>query len=357
MRAPRCELHTGRGSRAGCILHFALCVAVLTASCAQKTLTLPTGRGTALPDAADLHTGISKACAGVRTLTAELSMSGTAGGQRLRGRALVGFEAPDAMRLEGVAPIGPPAFILVAKGGEATLLLPRDERVLRDEKPGAILGALTGVMLAPADLEAILTGCVVPSPKVASGSELGGWVILELEGGATLYLRRDRGTLQLRAARRDNWQIEYPQWQGSFPGAVRLVSTGEPAVDITAQLAQLETNIDIDAAAFTVDVPNDTAPITLEELRQAGPLRGSSASTSRREGADGDGRRTRLARGQTETGRRGRVVAPERRQTAHAQSTPFLLRATVSPCVDPCPPYPPCPSLLSASPRLRGSFQ
>ena len=31
------------------------------------------------------------------------------------------------MRLEGVAPFGPPAFILVARGGEATLLLPRDE--------------------------------------------------------------------------------------------------------------------------------------------------------------------------------------------------------------------------------------
>jgi hypothetical protein len=31
------------------------------------------------------------------------------------------------MRLEGVAPFGPPAFILVARGQNATLLLPRDE--------------------------------------------------------------------------------------------------------------------------------------------------------------------------------------------------------------------------------------
>jgi outer membrane lipoprotein-sorting protein len=257
-------------------LSFAFCISLL-ASCAQKTLTLPAGRGAALPNATEVHAQVSKACSGVRTLTAELGLSGTAGTHKLRGRAVVGFEKPDAMRLEGVAPIGPPAFILAAKGGQATLVLPRDERVLRGAKPEEILGALTGVALAPADLQSILTGCVVASPKAATGWEAGDWVIVELEGGATLYLRRDRGALQLRAARRDGWQIEYGSWNSTFPASVRLISTGDPRVDITAQISQLETNVDVDATAFRVDVPPNAAPITLDELRDAGPLRPSTS--------------------------------------------------------------------------------
>jgi outer membrane lipoprotein-sorting protein len=163
MQKARCKVRDGL-----CVLPLACCLSLFS-SCASKTLTLPTAGGTPIPDAARIHADISKTCSGVRTLTAELGMSGRAGEQSLRGRALVGFERPDAMRLEGVAPIGPPAFILVSRGGAATLLLPRDERVLRGAEPEQILGALTGVALAPADLQAILTGCVVASPQIASG--------------------------------------------------------------------------------------------------------------------------------------------------------------------------------------------
>lgn len=263
--------------RAVCILHFALGISLLSA-CAQQNLNLPTARGPALSNAAAVHADVAKGCAGVRTLTAELALAGRAGSQRISGRALVGFESPDSMRLEGLAPIGQPAFILAARRGTAILWLPRDERVLRDASADEILGALTGVALAPADLLAILTGCVTPSPTVTGGFEQGGWLVLELEGGAALYLRRAGDALQLRAARRDNWQIEYADWEGDFPRTVRLVSRGTPPVDMTARLSQVEANIDLDQKAFTVDVPDDAAPITLDELRDAGPLRGTTAS-------------------------------------------------------------------------------
>jgi hypothetical protein len=253
--------------------------AICATACAPKLLTLPSPGGAPLPNAAELHTDIAKACTGVRTLTAELGLNGRAAEQRISGRAVVGFESPDAMRLEGLAPIGQPAFILVSRAGRATLLLPRDGRVLTGANAGEILGALTGVALGPADLQAILTGCVVPSPKVVSGSEQDGWVMLALDGGATLYLRRVRGTaVELRAARRDNWQIEYAEWQNGLPRAVRIISSSVPEVDMRAQLSQLETNVDLEDAAFTVDVPGDAQPITLDELRDAGPLRGSSSS-------------------------------------------------------------------------------
>ena len=45
-------------------------------------------------------------------------------------------------------------------------------------------------------------------------------------------------------------------------------------VDLTATLAQLETNTELSADAFTVNVPPGADTISLEELRRAGPLRG-----------------------------------------------------------------------------------
>jgi outer membrane lipoprotein-sorting protein len=271
MQRRRSKLHTRRVY----VFGFALCLSLLTA-CAPKSLTLPSPGGTPVPNASELHAKLASTCVGVRTLTAELGLSGRAGDQRIRGRAVVGFEAPGDMRLEGLAPIGQPAFILVSRQSEATLLLPRDDRVLRDASAADILGALTGVALAPSDLQAILTGCVVPEPKVVSGTAQDDWIVVALDGGATAYLRRTgEQAFELRAARRGNWQIEYAEWQGGFPRTVRLTSTNAPSVDITARLSQIETNIDLEEAAFTVDVPKDAIAITLEELRDAGPLRGS----------------------------------------------------------------------------------
>jgi outer membrane biogenesis lipoprotein LolB len=273
-------------------LALALCVAAAaTAACAPARVTLPTDAGSPLADLAAVHAQVTRACRGVRTLTAELSLAGRAGRTRLRGRVVAGFERPASMRLEGVAPFGPPAFILVARGGEATLLLPRDERVLTGENPEAVLGALTGVALAPADLLAILTGCVVPEPVQRGGRvHANGWASIDLEGDARLYLVRVSGAWQPRAASRQGWDVQYAAWQGDFPRSVALRSLGSAAagasaavgaaaggaidVDLTATVSQIEANLPIDAAAFSVIVPPAVGRLTLDELREAGPLRG-----------------------------------------------------------------------------------
>ena len=144
------------------------------------------------------------------------------------------------MRLEGVAPLGPPAFILVARGGDATLLLPRDERVVTGASPEDVLGALTGVALAPADLHAVLTGCVVPDPTPRGGRvHANGWASIDLDGNAVLYLRRVNGSWQPQAATRQGWDVQYSMWQGDFPrrggaaldvrGRRGALGDGEPA--------------------------------------------------------------------------------------------------------------------------------
>ena len=255
---------------------WVLGVGIFLSACAARLIELPTDPGAPFPDFAQVHAQVSAACAGVRTLTSELALAGRAGSQRLRGRVVAGFERPASMRLEGVAPFGAPVFILVARGDTATLLLPRDNRVLRGARAEEILGALTGVALPPADLQAILTGCVTAQPRATGGRVHGnGWASIDLEGGATIYLQRQGNAWQPRAARRAGWQIEYPSWQGAFPQAVRLQSDVPGLdVDLTATVSQLEANVDLDQAAFTVDVPVGARAMTIDELRNAGPLRG-----------------------------------------------------------------------------------
>ncbi len=248
----------------------------MVTACGARRLALPTDPGVPFPDFAQVHAQLAEACRGVRTLTAELGLAGQAGTERLRGRVVAGFERPASMRLEGVAPFGPPAFILAARGNMAVLLLPRDDRVLKGERAEDMLGALTGVALAPADLQAILTGCVTADPKPTSGRlHQDGWASIDLEGDARLFLRQQNGAWGIRAARREGWQIEYPAWMGRFPQSVRLQSDRPGLnVDLTATLSQVESNVDIEPAAFTVNVPPGAQSLTLDELRAAGPLRG-----------------------------------------------------------------------------------
>lgn len=276
--APRLAASPRRGRPArptGVLTVAALVITLASAACAGKRLSVPTDAGSPLPAFDAVHGDLTRTCRTARTLTAELALAGRVGTDRVRGRMVAGFEAPDSMRLEGVAPFGPPAFILASAGSRAVLWLPREARVLRGEDASRMLGALTGVALGAADLQAVLTGCVVPvSRAVAARVHGNGWASIDLDGGAVLYLTRSAGRWVLRAARRDRWQIEYASWFGGYPRVVTLRSLDVPSgVDLTATVAQLEANVDIPAAAFTVDVPPDAAPVTIDELREAGPLR------------------------------------------------------------------------------------
>lgn len=250
--------------------------AVAASGCAAQRVSLPGSAGVPLPDFAAIHAEVTRACTGTRAFTAELALAGRAGDERLRGHVVAGFERPGSMRLEGVTPFGAPAFILTARSGDAMLLLPRDGRVLRGARAEEILGAITGVTLAPADLMAMLTGCVTASPVATAGHlHENGWATIDLDGGARLFLRRQDGAWRMQAAQRDGWQFEYPAWNGRFPERVRLWSNRAGVrVDLTATLSQIEANVDIDPAAFTVNAAPNAAVLTLEELQATGPLRG-----------------------------------------------------------------------------------
>lgn len=255
-------------------------VALAGSACAPKLMKLPAGPGTPAADARDALADATTACAGVRTLSAEVGVSGSVGTQGLRGRLLVGVAAPDSARVEAVAPFGQPVFILVAKDGDATLLLPRDERVLPHGKPADVLEAVAGLPLDGADLRRALAGCPA-APDSASGQALGDDWRLLADGPDTVYLHRETRTAPWRVVamvhrRRGEvgWRAEYKDFQNGLPRSARFVSdtaTSSGAFDLRLALSQVDVNTTLGDDVFRVQVPRTASPISIDELKRARP--------------------------------------------------------------------------------------
>ena len=207
-------------------------------------------------------------------------MSGRAGGERVRGRVLTGLEAGGAVRLEAPAPFGAPFFILAGRDEQATLVLPRERRVLKDTAVSAVLERLTGLSLGADDLRLIVSGCLVDAAAPTDGRQFpGGWQVVTIGPERIAYLRTVNGRPVLVAADYGKWHVDYAQHANGFPRLVRVRSAAAGAsadragdVDITARVEQLEVNTQINPRAWSVDVPSDADPMTLDELRSIAPL-------------------------------------------------------------------------------------
>jgi len=239
---------------------------------------LPAGPGAPAPDAADALKQATASCVGIRTLTAEVAASGKVSGQRVRVRLSVGVDAPASARLEAVAPFGPPIFILVATNDDATLLLPREDRVLQHGRPADVLDAVAGVPLSAADLHAVLTGCA-PAMTQSEGRALGDdWRLMNGAAGDALYLHRSGAAQpwQLVSVVRRAWRVDYREALNGLPRTMRITSVARDggagsSFDLTLALTQVETNVPLGADVFRVDIPRAARPITLDELRHARP--------------------------------------------------------------------------------------
>ena len=269
-RSPRRSTAQAPGLACLCILTLVL------GACASPRITLPQGSGTPLADYEDLFAAAVEPCRRVRTLELLLAISGRSGDARLRGRVRGALARPGSLRLEGLAPFGAPAFVLVAGAAPPVLLLPRERRVVTGASGRDLLAALAGLPLGPADFRAVLTGCLVPHPRaVAARTYGGGWTGVALEGEATLYLREVGAAPVVAAGRRPGLLVEYAGHVRGLPRRIRVqtAAPGAAATDLTATLSQVDINVELDERAFVQEVPGGFVPMPLEALRGApGPL-------------------------------------------------------------------------------------
>lgn len=258
------------------LLLFALCS---FASCAPKLMKLPSGPGTPASDARDVLADATSACRAVSTITAEIAVSGSVGGQRLRARITAGLAPPASARLEAVAPFGAPIFIFAAVNDQATLLLPRDNRVLEHGRSDAVLEAVAGVPLGAARLREALIGCASLNVDAARATQAGSdWRIVP-DGSTDAYLHREgpAGHWRLVAtahhgAPGGDWRAEYSAFQpNGLPQTVRFTSRPGAAFDLRLVLSQVDINTTLGADVFRVPVPPTAVPITLDELKHARP--------------------------------------------------------------------------------------
>ena len=264
-------------------------LAALTASCAAPLMKLPSGPEIPMTslDGAGAYAQANSACSHVDTVTAEVALSGSVSGRRIRGRLLVGVKRPASARIEAVAPFGQPLFVFVAAGDDASLLLPRDERILAHSRPVDVLDAVAGIPLSAEDLRAVLTGCADEPGEITGKALRGDWLILakpEQDAHRELYLHRESGAgrwrtvAELRSAPTGPvWRAEYRDFQNDLPRSIHLVGgDGRPAgarrFDVTLTLSQVETNVGLDSQAFVIQPPSNSVQMSLEELRQSGPL-------------------------------------------------------------------------------------
>ena len=250
---------------------------MLLSACAAKTPPRPVGAPTPDPTAIEAFTAATAACKGFRSIEGELSLSGRAGNERVRGRILTGLESGGAVRLEAVAPFGAPFFVLAGRAERATLVLPREHRVLKDTAVADVLERLTGLALGADDLRLIVSGCLVERAEPSDGRQWsGGWRAVTIGPDRVAYLRVVNGQPALTAADYGPWHVDYSAHAGGFPRVVRVrragAATKADELDITARIEQLQVNTQINPRAWSVEVPSDADPMTLDELRSIAPL-------------------------------------------------------------------------------------
>jgi hypothetical protein len=255
-----------------------LSAALLVSGCAARGFAPPTSPGTVDAALGDAYSASMARCADLRSITAEVALSGRVDGRRVRGRLQIGLTRDGGVRVEAVAPFGAPMFTIAGKPDAGVLWLPRSSETVR-ATPAEILDALTGLSLSPAGLFEILTACpaeddaVVKTERFASPDLARATYRL----GTTVWWHPGTTPVRPIAAQREGATVEYGAFAGDRPQSLKLRAApgtgGKPRADLTLALSQVETNVALGPEAFTLDVPAGARVLTLAELRQAGVLR------------------------------------------------------------------------------------
>jgi hypothetical protein len=122
----------------------------------------------------------------------------------------------------------------------------------------------------------VVTGCGFSVAEPSDGRTFpNGWTSIAL-GAETAYLRQSAGMWEVAAAASGPLTVTYADYAAGRPSTIRLraQSQGRTDADITLRLSEVDINTTLNPKAFEVDLPEHPVPLTLDELRRAGPLGG-----------------------------------------------------------------------------------
>ena len=245
---------------------LAVCGVIASAGCLGTRFVPPVGPALAAPEAADAWAEATATCRGARTYSAMLHLGSV-------GANLQTSVTSDGQVFLGAIVAGRPRFTLAGTADQATLVLHDDNRVVR-AGAGAIVEALIGTAIGPDVWLAFVTGCVTPSHDIQEAARVGKFIrIVTREGRA--YLQRSAGVWRVRGGEVNGLIVDYDWRDSRFPIVLAARSADGQPVETSLRLeaAQFEVNRTIDPVAFAPPRAALTArPMTLAELREAGPL-------------------------------------------------------------------------------------
>ena len=243
---------------------------------------VPSGVSVSVAEHEVIWNDLSKPCRSVQSADLVVVFRGFSGERSFRRtRARAAVKRPGFLRLEGMAPFGAPAFILIAKPDDATLLLPRERQVVRDASASDLLSALSGLSLEPGDVHALLTGCVVQNGVSLSARTYGDdWIAIDLSGGATVYSRRSGINPVISMGTVGDLVVKYSEHVRGLPRKLRVQTVSPISLtDLTIELTQVNVNTVINPEAFDVSVPPTFSPVAFADFQRQSPTEDQSLTT------------------------------------------------------------------------------
>jgi hypothetical protein len=251
-------------------------IAVLAASaCSRAVFTPPAGPGEPFLDAEAAWSVATARCRTARTYAVAAQLSGRAGDQRLWPVHLDIAVTADQQIYVGATAAGQGVFVLAGTADRATLWLRREHRVVT-APPADMLERLVGVRFDPARLLAVLTGCVTARLDVVRAARHGRLVAIETPD-ARVFLERRGRAWETKAGAVEGMIVEYAREGTSLPLRVWISSdpARRPVTAVGLRVEDAELNGTLPAGVFEPPPgASGAAPMTLDELRAAGPLRG-----------------------------------------------------------------------------------
>jgi len=248
-------------------------IITILSACAPHVFVPPVGPGEPFPQASQAWSEATRACRGASTYAATLHVRGKVARESLSANIITLVTRADQISLSVPVMFGSPAFVLGGSADSATLWLPRNERVLT-ARADEILEALTGLRLGPRALMAVLSGCVAEADAITESARYGPLGAITTADGRVFLEQRDMRWVITRGLTA-GLIVEYSDIQGDWPRALRITTEAghAPAVSLSMTIDQIDVNLPHEAKDFVVKVAPNTAPMTLDDLRAAGPLR------------------------------------------------------------------------------------